>query len=162
MTIPEYSISKHYGDWVEIRNRDKCYFDFDEFRIHGSYYFRRPDVFMKGAEARYFAQYLMGLEGKNMWRGYSEVTGEPPGNEAGEANADGMRVWFRVFFKHKGAGISYIEFTLTGEGEDAPAFCWWVGNAKLGDDSNPHPCVIMQVSRFEITNWLDRVGWLGN
>lgn len=150
-------ISKKYGAWVEIRNRAKCNFgNWDEFRIRGSYSFGRPDVFMKGAEARYFAQTLMGLEGKNMWRGYSEKTGEPPGNEAGEANAEGMRLWFRVFFKYKGAGVSYIEFTLTGE----HAFCWWVGNAALGDDGNPHPCVIMQVSRFEITNWLDRVGWL--
>ncbi len=153
-------ISKHYGKWVEIRNRKKCNFEWDEFRVRGSYRVRRSDIYMKGQEARYFARSLMGLEGVNRWRGYSKVTGEPPGNEAGEANAEGMRLWFRVYFKYKGAGTGYIEFTLTGEGEDAPAFCWWYGSAKLGDDGNPHPCVIMQVSRFEITNWLDRIGWL--
>jgi hypothetical protein len=153
-------ISKHYGEWVEIRNRPQCNFgNWDEFKIRGAYQFGRSDVFMKGQEARFYARTLMGLEGKNMWRGYSKDTGEPPGNEAGEATGEGIQLWFRVFFKYKGEGVSYIEFTLTGNDELAPAFCWWFGNTELGSDGNPHPCVIMQVSRNEIEMWLERTGW---
>ena len=149
-------ISKHYGEWFEIRNHLNCNFgEWDEFTIAGAYRFGRTDVFMKGREARFFVQTLMGLEGKNMWRGYPKDTGEEPGNEAGEAAAAGIKLWFRVFFKYKGVGVSYIEFTLTGE----HAFCWWYGTSELGEDGNPHPCAIIQVSRYGMETWLERVGW---
>ena len=64
-------VSKQYGEWLEIRNRPQCNFgNYDEMRVSGPSYNVNPDVYLKGQEARFYAQTLMGLEGVNMWKGY--------------------------------------------------------------------------------------------
>ena len=152
-------ISKHYGEWFEVRNNPKCSFgEWEELSISGPSFNVNPDVYLGGQRARYHAMAIMGLEGKNMWRGYSRDTGEPPGNEAGEANAEGSRLWFGLYFRHRGEIVGKVQFTLTGE----HCYCWWFGSLELGKDGNQHPCAIFQVSKYQMTTWARETGWLQN